>query len=335
VTAREPMRDLVAYLAVLAGPDPAGDYLELRYRADGRGMRQRFIDAARPSAAAAAITALARSRDVYVGCVPRTRRAGGKNALARCWTVWADCDTPASIAVLEDFAPQPAVIVRSGRGQHAYWPLAEPLPPAEVERANRRLAHKLGACGSAVTNAAAILRPPTSRNFKYDPPAPVVLARFTGERFNVEEVAGRLPDPPNRWPARRERALWPRSNDPLHAIEPAVYVEALTGRRVGRDGKVACPLHPDNEPSLHVYPDHWTCFSAKCWRGDRPNGGDIYNLAAQLLGLSHQGGDFRELQRRLYALFLPGVEPPRRAARQRSPALVDRARAARSRSRAS
>jgi hypothetical protein len=61
-------------------------------------MRQRFIDAARGSTAAAAITALARSRDVYVGCVPRTRLAGGKNALARSWMLWADCDTPASIA---------------------------------------------------------------------------------------------------------------------------------------------------------------------------------------------------------------------------------------------
>jgi hypothetical protein len=35
VTARQPVRDLVAYLAVLAGPEPAGDYLNLRYRADG------------------------------------------------------------------------------------------------------------------------------------------------------------------------------------------------------------------------------------------------------------------------------------------------------------
>jgi hypothetical protein len=309
VTARQPMRDLVAYLAVLAGPEPAGDYLNLRYRTD-RGMRQRFIDAARPSAAAAAITTLARSRDVYVGCVPRTRRAGGKNALAPSWTLWADCDTATSIAALEDFAPQPAIVVSSGRGLHAYWPLIKPLPPAPLERANRRLAQRLGACQSAVTNAAAILRPPTTTNFKYDPPAPVVLARFTGERFRAEQVTGRLPNPPSPRRPRPDGGQRPRSHDPLHAIEPAVYVEALTGLRVGRDGKVTCPFHPDNEPSLHVYPDHWTCYSAKCWRGDRPNGGDIYNLAAQLWGLSNHGRDFTELQRRLYARFLPGVERP-------------------------
>jgi hypothetical protein len=303
------MRDLVAYLAVLGGPDAAGDYLELRYRADGGGMRQRFIDAARPSAAAAAITALARSRDVYVGCVPRRRRAGGKNALARSWTLWADCDTTASTAALEDFAPQPAIVVHSGHGLHAYWPLTAPLPPAPLERANRRLAVRLGACLSAVTNAAAILRPPTTTNFKYDPPAPVVLARFTAERFTGEQVTGRLPDPPGRRPPPPDGEPRPRSHDPLHAIEPARYVEALTGRPVGRGGKVACPFHPDNEPSLHVYPDHWTCYSAKCWRGDRPNGGDTYNLAGQLwltgqsAGVPLRGKRFIEVRERLMALF--------------------------------
>jgi hypothetical protein len=88
-----------------------------------------------------------------------------------------------------------------------------------------------------------------------------------------------------------------------------LYVEALTGLRVGRDGKVACPFHPDNEPSLHAYPDHWTCYSAKCWRGDRPNGGDIYNLAAQLwfTGQSSdvplRGRRFIEVRARLMDLF--------------------------------
>jgi hypothetical protein len=314
VSTRQPIRDLVAYLAVLAGLDGGGDYLELRYRADGGGMRQRFIDAARPSAAAAAITALARSRDVYVGCAPRTRRAGGKNALADCWTLWVDCDTPASIAALEGFAPQPAIIVRSGRGLHAYWPLTAPLAPAPLERANRRLAYRLGACQSAVTNAAAILRPPTTTNFKYDPPVPVVLERFTGERFSADEVAGALSDPPTaRHGAERPaEASSSTAGDPLLRIEPAIYIEALTGRRVGRDGKVACPLHEDKQPSLHAYSDppyRWICYSARCWRGDRPNGGTIYDLAAQLWSTGQaaqvplRGKRFIEVRERLMAMF--------------------------------
>jgi hypothetical protein len=112
--------------------------------------------------------------------------------------------------------------------------------------------------------------------WKYDPPTPVTLARYTGERFSVDQVAGDLRDPPAapRRPAQSEAAP-ARAADPLLRIAPAVYVEALTGRRVGRDGKVACPFHPDSRPSLHAYPDPaagWACFSAKCWRGDRPNG---------------------------------------------------------------
>ena len=88
-------------------------------------------------------------------------------------------------------------------------------------------------------------------------------------------------------------------------------------------------LHPDSRPSLHAYPDPvggWACFSAKCWRGDRPNGGDIYDLAGQLWGLSTRGPDFPKLRRRLYALFLPGIEPPARrpaAARATGPAYDD------------
>jgi hypothetical protein len=301
----QPMRDLLAYLTVLAGPDPAGCYFDLRYRTED-GFRQRFIDAARPTEAAAAIAALGRSGDVYVGCAPRRRQAGGKDAIAEAWTLWVDCDTQESIDALASFVPQPAIVVRSGRGLHAYWPLAAPLRKAPIERANRRLAYRLEACQSAVTNIAAILRPPGTANFKYDPPAPVALTRFTGERFVGEDVAGGLADPPVRTRPRRSRTLRPRSNDPLLAIEPAVYVEALTGRPVGRDGKVACPFHPDERPSLHAYPDPaagWACFSARCWQGDRPNGGDVYTLAAQLWGLS-TGTDFPELRRRLHELLL-------------------------------
>jgi hypothetical protein len=317
-----PRQGLVAFMATLAGPQPSG-FLELRYRrADGDGMRQRFFDARTPNAAAMAATVLSRQGDVYVGCAPRSERSGGKDAIEGGWTLWVDCDDETAIGALEAFEPQPAIVVRtSRRGLHAYWPLEQPLPAAELERANRRLAFALDACQSAVTNAAAILRPPATRNWKYDPPAPVVLERFTGERFNAAEVAGGLADPPRGRPPApvSPAASGARAGDPLLAIEPAVYVEALTGRRVGRDGKVACPFHEDRQPSLHAYPEPaggWACYSAKCWRGDRPNGGDIYDLAGQLWGLPPQT-DYLRLRRRLYAIFLPGVEPPpprRRAA---------------------
>ena len=309
-----PRQGLVAFMATLAGPEPAG-FLDLRWRPAGGAMRRRWFDAGTPNAAAMAATVLCQQGDVYVGCAPRARRSGGKDAVERGWVVWVDCDSAEAVAALDRFEPQPAIVVRtSARGLHAYWPLEQPLAAAELERANRRLAHALAACQSAVTNAAAILRPPATRNWKYDPPAPVVLERFTGERFTATEVVGGLVDPPRGRPPAPVpgAASSSRAGDPLLAIEPAVYVEALTGRRVGRDGKVACPFHEDRQPSLHAYPEPargWACFSAKCWRGDRPNSGDIYDLAGQLWGLPPQT-DYLRLRRRLYAIFLPGVEPP-------------------------
>jgi hypothetical protein len=59
------------------------------------------------------------------------------------------------------------------RHLHAYWPLRHPLAVDELEDANRRLAYALGADVGAVTNAAAILRPPGTLNFKDDVPVPV------------------------------------------------------------------------------------------------------------------------------------------------------------------
>jgi RepB DNA-primase from phage plasmid len=308
-----PRQGLVAFMVTLAGPEPAG-LLELRHRRrDRSGMRQRFFD--KPQAAAMAATVLSQTGDVYIGCAPRSERSGGKDAVRHGWTLWVDCDDPHSLAAVERFEPPPAIVVRtSARGAHAYWPLERPLARRELERANRRLARALGACESAVTNAAAVLRPPATLNWKYDPPAAVTLERYTGETFAAEQVTGGLPDPPlpRRRPARAELSR-ARATDPLLGIAPAVYVERLTGRQVRRDGKIACPFHRDAEPSLHVYSDHWTCYSARCWRGDRPNGGDIYNFAGQLwlTGQSSGGGagrplrgrEFIEVRKRLLAMF--------------------------------
>jgi hypothetical protein len=298
---------LVAFLAVLAGPQRSG-WLELRHRClDGR-MHQRFFPAAKPIAAAACATALSRSGDVYVGCAPRRERAGGRAAIEHAFTLWVDCDTDGSLERLKNFEPQPAMVVRtSPRGLHAYWPLGRPLPVGELERANRRLAHAVDA-DIACTDAARILRPPATLNHKYEPVAAVTLERFTGERFSPIQVSGRLPDPPVTRASRgRQRPVGERAADPLLWIGPRVYVEVLTGRSVGRDGKASCPFHPDRTPSLHCYPDPgagWACFSSRCSRDGRPNGGDIYDLASQLWGLSTRGRDFLELRQRLRVLLI-------------------------------
>ena len=152
--------ELERYLAALAGREPTGGLLELRFRrGPGRPMRQRFYPAARARRLAETALWLSQTSDVYVGVLPRRRRAGGKAALERAWVLWADCDTSAAAAELERFEPAPAVVVASGGdgARHAYWPLERPIDPIEAEERNRAVARALGA-DERSCDAARILR---------------------------------------------------------------------------------------------------------------------------------------------------------------------------------
>ncbi len=62
---------------------------------------------------------------------------------------------------------------------------------------------------------------------------------------------------------------------------------------------IHCPFHDDRTPSLRLYETGhrgWFCFG--CGRG-----GDVYDLAAPLLGLNARGAAFVELRQRLTKLF--------------------------------
>jgi hypothetical protein len=144
------------FLAALSGPRDGGELLELRYRLDdGQRMGQLFDHPTRLSGLATRAVALGRRTDVYVGCAPRTRRHGARNDVERAFVLWVDCDGEAAVEALSHFDPQPSIVIASGTGNncHAYWPLTEPLAADEVERANRRLAHALGADGASADPA--------------------------------------------------------------------------------------------------------------------------------------------------------------------------------------
>jgi CHC2 zinc finger len=295
-TAGGQLRPLVVYLVALVGREPGG-LLEVRARR-GTGMSQRFYPTGALGGAAQAIAQLGQRTDVYVGCAPRRRRAGGLDALGGVWVLWADCDTPEAIARLAAFDAAPSIVVRSGTGEnrHAYWPLLRAVSAQEALVANRRLAHALSA-DLRSAEAARILRPPGTRNFKHEPPAAVVAERLRSwRRFSARQLVNELPDPPApRAVAVNGDGAGVSDDEPLRRVAPAVYVQALTGRLVGRDGKIACPFHDDSSPSLHVYgePERgWYCFG--CGRG-----GSIFDLAAEVYGLSPRGRDFIELRRRL------------------------------------
>ncbi len=285
-------------LAMIAGNEPAGGLLEVRWRLPQGGMGQCFHRSGRAFALVETVVGLGRRTDTYIGCAPRRHRHGGADAIEQIWALWADCDGDASTVALDMFDPPPSLVIRSGSGEnrHAYWQLREPIAVQHAKRALRRLAHTLGA-DMAAAEPARILRPVATRNFKSDPPAPVACVHLEPVVYRPADVVGHLPDPPNDRPRRTAPAAPVDADDPLQRIPPAEYVERLTGREVGRDGKVCCPLpgHDDRTPSFQTYPTPergWVCFG--CGKG-----GTIIDLGAELYGLEPRGAGYREIRRRL------------------------------------
>jgi hypothetical protein len=305
-------RELAQYLAMLAAREPAGGLLEIRYRnpQTPARMRQHFHHLDNTARIARHILALADHSDVYIAVTPRRIPSGGRHAIHRGWVLWADIDQPGSEPLIARLPVAPGVIINSGSSghQHLYWPLTEPLAPNALEHANATLAHAIGADNGAVLGAATILRPPHTRNHKHAPPSPVTLERLDLRTHTAAQILEGLPvvERAERHPPVARQA----TNDPLQQIEPARYVQALTGQVVPRDRKINCPFHEDRTPSLHVYPDPgrgWQCYGCK-------QGGDIYAFAAKLWGLDTRGSEFLELRTRLREQLLsveaaPGCQP--------------------------
>src|SRR5215216_3719531 len=100
------------FLAALAANAGRGELLELRYRLDdGQRMGQVFDRPDRLRGLATRAIAVGRRTDVYVGCAPRTRRHGGRDAVQRAFVLWADCDGEQTAAALDDFDPPPAIVI--------------------------------------------------------------------------------------------------------------------------------------------------------------------------------------------------------------------------------
>lgn len=289
-------------LAMIAGNEPDGAFFELRYRHPRGGMRQAFQPIGRPDGIVDTIVHAGALTDVYASAAPRAREAGRADAIERVWCLWADCDGEASVKALDAFRPRPSMIIRTGSGPnvHAWWALRDPLTAEHARRANRRLAHHLGA-DMRSTDPARILRPAGTSNHKHDPPQPVVCERVEMRSFDAREIVGGLPDPPTakRPTATVAQTSTARGHDSLLTIPASTYVPSLTGRPAGRDGKVRCPFHADGQertPSLQVYDDPdrgWVCFGA-CDRG-----GSIIDFGALLWGIEPRGRGYHEIRRRL------------------------------------
>lgn len=84
------------------------------------------------------------------------------------------------------------------------------------------------------------------------------------------------------------------ADDPLKAVVPRVYVEALTGEAVPASGWIFCPLpdHEDRTPSFQALDSHWRCFG--CNRG-----GGIIDLGAAVYGIEPRGRGYWQIRDRI------------------------------------
>lgn len=307
--------ELDTYLQLLAGGRVDERLIEIRYVTD-RGMGRLFIAARRVDIAARRIASLATRTDVYCGALLRARRAGGRDAVADAQLAWVEIDRPDALARLADFPHPPTMVITSGSPghAHAYWQLDRPVQIAELEHANRKLAHRLGGDLASV-DAARILRPCGTLNHKRQPPRPVSLAaHHPARRYPLAELVHALEDPP----APRSRAALGGApargrvtelDEALLAIPASSYVRVLAGLEPSRDGKVNCPFHDDAHPSLQLY-DHGTFYCFGCGAGGR-----IYDFAARLWftgqssGVKLRGRRFIEVRDRLSPIFLADQSP--------------------------
>lgn len=60
---------------------------------------------------------------------------------------------------------------------------------------------------------------------------------------------------------------------------PMPDVARFYGLEINRAGFADCPFHPDNDPSLKIYDDHYHCFGCGAH-------GDVTDFVARLFGLS-------------------------------------------------
>lgn len=296
--AGSPARQLDRYLQAIAGDRRGNELLEIRYATGDGGMRRRFISSRRLDAAARAIRALSSRSDVYCGVLLRSHRAGGRDAVTRSHLAFVEIDAVDAVDRLQRFARTPTMIVSSGTAghAHAYWTLRTPVGAVELEQTNRTLASHLGG-DLASTDAARILRPAGTLSHKHRPPAPVELLHLDGAaQYELAELIDDLTPAPSRLAAAaasRDRAARTGLDELLLAIPAATYVRELAGLEPRRDGKVSCPFHTDDTPSLQLYEDG-TFYCYGCGAG-----GSLYDFAGRLWSLDTKGRGFLKLRARL------------------------------------
>lgn len=242
--------DAETFLGVLFDGAQPGELIDLRRIHPGKPALEEFVPVAEIAVAATWAQARRGKGDVYVGVLPRGRRAGGRDAISAGRAVWVDCDTPEAVAALAEFALEPSMAILSGSGanRHVYWLLDEPVVVDVIESINRRLASRLGGDRRAC-DGARILRVPGTLNHKHEPPTDVTAAVLTDTRYTLAQIEAALGDRGAETPVAQ-----PVDDPPPDVDGPTGRVLSLLdiASETGRGWTARCPAHDDERPSLSV-----------------------------------------------------------------------------------
>ncbi len=130
--------------------------------------------------------------------------------------LWADADG----AALGADSPEPTAIVESSPGHaHLFWRLTRSISPSRAEELNRRLLVAVGADRSG-WDLSQLLRPPGTRNRKYEDAPPVRLLELDfGVGYHPRELEIALPPLPVAPPPAHPHARTIASSRPPAAVD--------------------------------------------------------------------------------------------------------------------
>lgn len=145
-----------------------------------------------PSALAWVAGEVGEERELYQCSHLTTRWRRRKEDAAPLASLYVDLDS----GQLPPTIPPPTVIIQSSPGRlQCYWRLTTPVPPAEGEASNRRLAAATGADPSG-WDLSQLLRIPGTRNHKYPESPEVTVVALTALAYNLQELLAALPPEP-------------------------------------------------------------------------------------------------------------------------------------------
>jgi hypothetical protein len=113
--------------------------------------------------------------------------------------LWVRTETGKAASKLRSFRPAPHVVIREGASVRyvAFWALSDPLEDEWLGRANRRIAHALGAPKKHCGDTFAFHLPGTIMRAGRSRPVPVELVRFEPGVLSARQVVGRLREAPD------------------------------------------------------------------------------------------------------------------------------------------